>query len=346
MNLSILKNLFMKIMIGCLIAAGAIAVFTVLSGQFNEVFSRALGTIGLIALHALASFVYIDINERRKANQEMTLFTNAVFVIIILSFITSIFGIWGILGGVLIAKLYLTYAVLLFAVLHGEVLSKTTGNTSTIDNVVYTNYLFMFIVVAMLLPIIYASDTTELGDVYYRLLAAFGIIDATLTLVAIILYKMHLEKHPKADQALYGEVAVTTTAEDGTKVIVKTRKRMNILLVLLFVYIGFQLISGLVVAVVGRKAATNVSQANTTRQEESRANEIRNENVNLPTSNYSYESTFVSKGTPYTCSRLIPGTWKRIAPYDAYQSSQLQEAAFSFSPATISDLGKYCKRLF
>src|SRR5689334_20110910 len=106
MDLAKLKNYFLKIMIGCLVASGVIAVVTVLTGHFNEIFGKSLITILLIAIHALVSFGYIDLNEKNESVNDLTFFHNTTFILIILSFITSIFGVWGIFGGDLVGKLY------------------------------------------------------------------------------------------------------------------------------------------------------------------------------------------------------------------------------------------------
>lgn len=267
MDLSKLKNYFLKIMIGCLVAAGVIAVTTVLTGHFNEIFGKSLLTILLIAIHALVSFGYIDLNEKNKSVNDLTFFHNTTFVLIVLSFVTSIFGVWGVMSGDLVAKLYATYVILLFAVLHGETLSKMINNDSTIDNVVRVNYVFMVVVVLLIVPVIYASDPASLGDFYYRILAAFGIIDAILTLVAIILNKLYLQKHPKVNPTLFGNTPITLGATAPAAApaapAAQPKKGMNILVVILIVFLGFQLVAGLVFAVIGREAAKNINKAET-----------------------------------------------------------------------------------
>lgn len=234
------KRVFLQIMVGCLIAAGVLCVITVLIGSFNDIFAKALFTILLIALHSLVSFGFITNKERQKTTENLEIFSNTTFVLIVLSFITSLAGVWGLLDGDLVWRLYLTYFVLLFATLHGEVLAKMLGKQDTIDKMIFSNYGFMIVVVLMLLPVIFVSDATLLGEVYYRFLAAFGIIDATLTLVAVIMHKLYLQKHPKVESAVFNPA-------NGPQ----PRRGMHPVVIILLAYLALQFIGGVVIAAIG-----------------------------------------------------------------------------------------------
>jgi hypothetical protein len=265
MDLAKIKSVFLKIMIGCLVAAAGLAVVTVLAGSFNDVLGKALFTIVLVAIHSLISFEFITNNEKQSTFENLSFFTNATFGIIILSFITSVLGTWSILPGDLVWKLYQLYFVLLFAILHGEVLAKTVGKQSSIDTVVYVNFVFMTIVVFMLLPLIFSNYDSSLGEFYYRVLAAAGIVDATLTLVAVILHKLYIQKHPKINDPVFavpqnpglpGQVpAAAGQPPVAAAPAPPPKKHMNIFVVLLIIFLGFQLLSSLVVVVLGRIAA-------------------------------------------------------------------------------------------
>ncbi len=253
MNFEKFKRTFLQILVGCLIAAAGLSVVTVLVGEFNEVFGKALATILLIAVHSLISFGFIVNNEKRKTIENLEIFTNATFTIIVLSFITSVFGVWGILPGELVGKLYGTYFILLFAILHGEVLARTLNKEKYIDNIVYSNYFFMAIVVCMILPLIFFTDG-EFGEVYYRFLAAFGIIDATLTLVAIILHKLYLQKHPTVNSAVFSFQNANNPG--GTQHIqgqaVQPKRGMNIFVVILIAFLALQFAASIFVAIIGQ----------------------------------------------------------------------------------------------
>lgn len=234
-----LKQVFLQVLIGCLVSAAAIAVLAVLIGEFNEILAKALFTILVVAGHSLATFGFVFNRQQNDSSSDLSFFTNSLFVIIIFSFITSLFGLWELIPGELVGKLYLMYFVFLFATLHGEVLAKTLHNDRKIDSIVYWNYGFMLLVVGLLLPVIFFADTADFGEVYYRVLAAAGIIDATLTLVAIIMHKLYLQKHPKIESPVFGAVQQSQQKKSG----------WHILVWLLVGYIALQFIASLAIGI-------------------------------------------------------------------------------------------------
>ncbi|MEK7059283.1 MAG: hypothetical protein AAB971_00810 [Patescibacteria group bacterium] len=255
MKLQNFKSLFLKSLIGCLIAAAALAVVTILIGQFNDICAKALFTILLIALHCLVSFSFIVNNEKQDTFDSLAIFANATFMIIVFSFATSILGVWGVIGGELVFKLYAVYFILLFATLHGEILAKTLGKQANIDNIVYANFIFMVIVVLMLMPVIFVGDNNTLGAVYYRLLAACGVIDATLTLIAVILHKLYIQKHPTIKDNVFNLQPIP--GQPGQYVQASApqpRRGMNIFVVLLIIYVVLQLACALFIGVIGAVA--------------------------------------------------------------------------------------------
>lgn len=168
-------------MIGSLIGAAAIAVAAVLIGEFNDILGKALITLIVVMIHALASLGFLDSKSKKKNPGELVVFTNTIFVLIVLSFVSSIFGIWELISGTVLTKLYATYFITAFAVSHGEILYKVTGLDKKIDKIIYSNFVLMFVVFALLLPVIWASGAADFPDFYYRLLSAAAIIDTTLT---------------------------------------------------------------------------------------------------------------------------------------------------------------------
>ncbi len=258
-----LKKVFIKVLIGSLIAAAVVAVLAVLIGQLNDILWRSLATLSLVALHALASLFYIRTSEQSHEIEDLTFFSNSVFLIIILSFVTSIFGTWKLFDGELVGKLYETYFVLLFASLHGELLYKSTKFEAYIDNLVKINYGFMAIVICMLLPIIFLGDTA-FGDFYYRALAAAAIVDATLSILVVIFHKLYLQKHPQAPSQLFAVTATSPTdpaapADPGmnagqpapTVTAVAVKRHTNPLLILFGIYIAGQIVISLLWMVIG-----------------------------------------------------------------------------------------------
>ena len=194
------KKFFIFTFIGSLIVAALVAVITVLIGEFNEITTRVFATLFMVVGHSLISLAFIWDDSRHNTFNKLAFFVNTVFILIILSFITSLFGIWKIVPGETIWDLYQTYFLIGFASLHGDILSKALRKEKYMDIIIYANYLFIFIVVLMFLPIIYITDsTTVLSEMYFRFLAAAGIIDGTLSILTIIFYKLYMHKHPEIE---------------------------------------------------------------------------------------------------------------------------------------------------
>jgi hypothetical protein len=257
MNFTSVKSVFFKTLIGCLIAAAGVAVVTVLVGKFNDVTGKALFTIAIIALHSLVSISFIENNEKQDTFESLAVFTNATFGIIVLSFITAILGLWHVIPGELVARLYGLYFVLIFAILHGEVLAKTMGKQANIDTTVRVNFFFMAIVVVMLLPVIFLTAESTLSSLYYRGLAAAGIIDATLTLSAVILHTLYVQKHPKIVDPVFSIQQVPVPGGQPGQMMqvqvpqLKPKRHMNGFVVLLLGFVALQLISGIILGILG-----------------------------------------------------------------------------------------------
>lgn len=248
-----LKKLAIYTMIGSLIGAASIAVIAVLIGEFNDILGKALFTLLIVTMHALVCLGFID--NRAKANNadDLTFFTNTLFVLIVLSFLTSVFGTWELLSGPLVVKLYGTYFIVAFAALHGEMLHKTTGLDAKINNIVYGNYILMGLVIFLLLPVVWMASNADFPDFYYRLLAAAAIVDATLTILAAILHKLYLQKHPELKSQLFTQVMYTVDANGNQipQTIQIPKRRTNPLLIVLGLFLLFQFIAPIIFLVGG-----------------------------------------------------------------------------------------------
>lgn len=230
-----LKRTFFQVLIGCLLGAASIAVVAVLIGSFNDTLARALGTIAVVAVHALMSLSYVsgaEKKDKKDGGRSIELFSNTVFGLIVASFITAIFAVWSLIGGEITYRLYLSYAVLLFATLHADVLYRIRKFDAKLDSVITANYAFMGIVVSMLFILIFSTNIDALGEGFYRVLGASGIVDATMTITAIIMHKLYLQKHPEL---------ITHSSAAESKNFWK-----NPLVVVLLFFLALQLVGGFV----------------------------------------------------------------------------------------------------
>lgn len=229
------KKFFLFNLIGSLVVAALVAVITVLIGDFNEITARVLFTLFMVVVHSLVSLTFIWDDEKQNTFDKLTFFINVLFGLIVISFFTSILGIWEIIPAETVWHLYLTYGVICFASLHGDILSKALNKENYLDALIFLNYAFMIIVVLMLQPIIYIDHATQvLGEMFFRILGAIAIIDGTLSILTIIFHKIYLNKHPKIESSLQQEVSVPEEQ--------KTTKKLSVWVWILIAYLVVQII--------------------------------------------------------------------------------------------------------
>ena len=242
LKLTEFKKIFLFGLIGSLIISALVAVVTVLIGEFNEIFGRVLLTLLMVITHSLISLVFIWNDEKQNTFEKLSFFINVVFTLIVISFFTSIFGIWKMVPGEAVWHLYQTYFVIGFASLHGDILSKALRKKKYIDIIVYINYVFIGIIVLMLQPVIYISNATKvLGEMFFRILAAVSIIDGTLSILTIIFYKLYMHKHPEIQDSLQGNLQGQANP----------KKRLSIWVWILIIYLALQIIFPLIFYVFG-----------------------------------------------------------------------------------------------
>lgn len=247
MKLAEIKKLSINTMIVGLIGAAAIAVIAVLAGGFNDTLSRALFTLLVVALHALASLGFLESRDKLREADQLKFSSNVVFIVLVLSFLTSVFGIWELIPGDIVAKLYGTYSIAVFATFHAEVLSKAATINKLVGNLVLANYLFMMFVIVLLLPLIWFSDG-DFTDFYYRGLSAVAIVDATLTILVVILHKLHLDKNPKTDSQIFSSTTYIVRKDNSGNIVEEKvaatapKRRMHPLLLVLIIFLALQFI--------------------------------------------------------------------------------------------------------
>lgn len=234
------RRIFYQVLIACLVLSSAVGVIVVLTGNFNVTLARAIATIAMVAIHATLSFGYITASEKRNnksVSQTDDIFSNIIFTLLVISFITSVFAIWKFIGGEITYKLYAMYGVFLFATLHAEVLYRIRKLEKKIDTLISANYFSILIVVVMLTIVIFASNTWIVNNFYYRVLSAVAIIDAAMTISAVIMRKLFMQKHP--------DLAIKFDNSEQGKILKRSLFRRP-LFVIVFLYLAAQIIIPLV----------------------------------------------------------------------------------------------------
>jgi len=194
-----LRSVLIKLMLGCLILAAAVAVITILIGEFTDTTGKALSTVFAALIHIGVVFGLVSMTTSREEAQQKSsdVVANISIGIAVLSFFTSIFGIWDMIGVELLGKLYMTYVVALFAVLHTKTLLDVRVVYKKVTPYVYANYAFIGLVSLMILGLVYLPDRVDLISGFYgRALAASAIIDVTLGVIIAVMHRLYMQQHP------------------------------------------------------------------------------------------------------------------------------------------------------
>lgn len=227
-----IRNILVKMLLGTLIVSAAVAVIAILVGEMNDIVWRAIGTVVSAMFHIGVVFAIVSIaagDATRRESRSTAFVINSAMAIASLSFFTSIFGIWGILDGEISLKLYATYAVALFALVHAKTLADIGAINQGLKPYVLANYALIVLVVLLILGAVYAPGAWDILDGFYgRLLAASVIVDVTLSISIAVLHRIYLQKHPEL------QPAQANTTGSGGRIIVA---------ILLFVFVVWPLLS-------------------------------------------------------------------------------------------------------
>jgi hypothetical protein len=195
-----LRASLIKLMLGCLIAAAAVAIVTILVGKYSDTTGRSLGTVFSALLHIAIVFGLVSVTTAKSdpLRRSADFVLNASILIAVASFFTSVFGIWGMLSGDLAGKLYLTYVVALFALVHVKTLIDATWTYPKVQPYAVANYVFIGVVAFMILGVVYTPDGSTLIETFYgRLLAACAIVDVTLSVIVAVMQRLYVQQHPE-----------------------------------------------------------------------------------------------------------------------------------------------------
>lgn len=198
-QLSLVRHYFLYILVGGLVASALIAVGAILAGSFNDVASKALLTVLVIVIHSFIGLAFLSVGKSRSPSS--TLIVNTLFVIVVASLVTSIFGIWKIISGHVTGDFYGTYFLGFIAVLIIAALLTAHTEDKVVNGLVATSTGFVTATFIALLPWVFADSTYVLPDFYFRLVAALFVLAATVIVLTVIFNWLFIVKHP-ATQAV------------------------------------------------------------------------------------------------------------------------------------------------
>lgn len=191
------KKYIINVLTTSLVAASLVAVFSVLIGSFNDTSQRILWTLLVVVTHSLLSVIVISLDKKNQSRLELT--RNVIFFLIPVSVVCATLGIWSIISSSLVAALYQAITVIILLSFHINFLQLLRKASEFIDRLITSNIVVTTATAALIMPLLFIGNPKDtLGDFYYRLLAAVGIINGTLTVLVLIFFKLFIQKHPKS----------------------------------------------------------------------------------------------------------------------------------------------------
>lgn len=191
------RKYFLYILIAGVIVSALISIVAILIGEINDYIARALWTTLSMVVHAMIALSFISVTvKKRSRGQEIVI--NTLFVITVASFFTSTLGIWKVVSGQTVGDFYQLYFYALIAVLIIQMmLSVNTIDKITNRLMVGAMGLTVFLWV-YLIPSVFDNDYPRAWpEVYYRGIAAIGIVLGTVLILVTIFHKLYLTKHPE-----------------------------------------------------------------------------------------------------------------------------------------------------
>ena len=187
------RPLMLRVVIGSLIAAAAIAIFSIATGQFDDTSWRVLGTAALFAFFALFSWYDADVSAKRSARFALVSFAVSVYL-----FVAGIVKIWepddahnlnsgfpGFGGWVLLA------IIARVALLHTHLVLNTEARlASPVIAVVTKVTLVLVVMLAVLLSLPVLFSAVELNGPYGRTVGVIAVLDALGTVLIPLGYQM------------------------------------------------------------------------------------------------------------------------------------------------------------
>lgn len=195
------RKYFFYVLIGGVVISALISVVAILIGEINDYISRSLLTTLSMVIHAMIALAFMSATgTQRTTGQELVI--NTLFGVTIASFFTTTLGIWKVISGDTMADFYQLYLYALLAAL----LVRMLLGVNTIDKLTNglmrtaigtTVFLWLY-----LIPSVFDDGYPKTWpEVYYRGIAAVGVVLGTVLILVTIFHRLYLVKHPEARAA-------------------------------------------------------------------------------------------------------------------------------------------------
>ena len=191
-----LRRYFVYVLVGGLVLSALVAIIAVLIGNMSGLVGKTIATVAVIIIHSLIALGFISITSKKQPNKGSEIVINTLFVITVLSLITSMVSIWEVVtDSALIARTYsLFFAAFITSLVIYKLFQATEDDKSTIisRNTAIGSSLVSF---GLLVPIIY--KVSDLPELYYRFLTAVNIVVGVSIVITVIFHWYYMSKHPE-----------------------------------------------------------------------------------------------------------------------------------------------------
>ena len=260
MNFEKVRNILVKILLGTLVAAAAVAVGVILIGTVGDIMWRVIGTLAAAVGYVLVLLAIIStvpqINEEPEGRSALFL-VNSLLALVCASYLTSILGIWGVTDGELSTKLHLAYFVILLGIFYAKPLITLEQSNPRLKRFIRANYIFIALACVLASIAIVAPTEWSLWDSFFgRFVAAAVVIDVTLSMIITVLY--HLDTQQLRKSKPNGTlIANTTRTNNEAEATIPQQSNSTaptpiwkaVLIVLFAVFVGIPVLMGVLGAV-------------------------------------------------------------------------------------------------
>lgn len=181
------KKVFLITMIISLSISALIGIFLFLFGKFGEIEAKLLITTLTIGFYSLTGLCCSVLYERRKS---IPLALSGIMISII-GFLFTILVIWGVINLKNSWKPMTIFIILTISFAHSSLLSLIKSEKRLVNTILLTTIIFIFIVALMLINLVLDEIRMRNGELYYRLLGVFAILDVLGTIIIPILNKVY-----------------------------------------------------------------------------------------------------------------------------------------------------------
>lgn len=196
-DLSKIKKYFTYVLVASLSLAALISIIAIIVGDFSSVIQKSFATVFMIFIHALLSLAFISVDKNKGGS---SFAVNVVFGVIVASFIVSSLGIWEILSGTLTGQIYQLFMITILTSVFLELFSKLLKKDKSVKYFSYASMASIVLLYALFMPLIFTDSSVDLPNIYYRLLAASGVLAGTLSILTTIFHRLYVAKHPELRQ--------------------------------------------------------------------------------------------------------------------------------------------------